>query len=57
MRLSQLKDVLFPVEEYPVFVAVPDESGERRLPAQARRPSSISRANVSLGWSVAIIGW
>ena len=37
MRLSQLKDVLFPVEEYPVFVVMPDESGERRLPAPGKK--------------------
>jgi len=33
MRLSQLGDVLFPVEECPVFVAVPGESGARWLAA------------------------
>lgn len=37
MRLSQLEDVLFPVEEHPVFVAVRDESGERRLPAREKK--------------------
>jgi len=30
-RLTQLDDVLFPVEEYPVFVGIPTDSGERRL--------------------------
>ena len=37
MRLSQMDDVLFPVEEHPVFVMVRDESGERRLPAPDRK--------------------
>ena len=37
MRLSQLKEVLFPVEEYPVFVDVGDESGERRLAARDKK--------------------
>ena len=37
MRLSQLKDVLFPVEEHPVFVAVPNESGERRIVAPGKK--------------------
>ena len=30
-RLTQIDDVLFPVEEHPVFVSVRTESGERRL--------------------------
>ena len=37
MRLSQLDDVLFPVEEYPVFVMVRDASGERRLAAPGKK--------------------
>ncbi len=37
MRLSQLKDVLFPVEEHPVFVMVQDESGERRITARDKK--------------------
>ncbi len=37
MRLNQLEDVLFPVEEYPVFVGVRDESGERRLTAPNKK--------------------
>src|SRR5688572_14120575 len=37
MRLSQLKDVMFPVEEHPVFVVVPDESGERHLSARDKK--------------------
>ena len=37
MRLNQLDDVLFPVEEHPVFVMVRDQSGERRLPAPHRK--------------------
>jgi hypothetical protein len=37
VRLSQLKDVLFPVEEHPVFVGLKDESGERRLKVPDRK--------------------
>src|SRR5258705_13272475 len=37
MRLSQLEEVLFPVEQHPVFVVVRDESGERRLPARDKK--------------------
>jgi hypothetical protein len=37
MRLKQLDDVLFPVEEHPVFVMMRDESGERRLPAPDKK--------------------
>jgi len=31
-RLTQLDDVLFPVQEHPVFASVQTESGEQRLP-------------------------
>jgi hypothetical protein len=34
MRLSRLEEVLFPVEEHPVYVVVREESGERRLAAR-----------------------
>jgi Domain of unknown function (DUF932) len=37
MRLSQLEDALFPVEEHPVFVLVRDESGEYHLPARDKK--------------------
>ena len=37
MRLSQLEEVLFPVEEHPVYVVVRDESGERRLAAGGKK--------------------
>ena len=37
MRVSQLEDVLFPVEEYPVHVVVREESGERRLTARDKK--------------------
>ena len=30
-RLTKLNDVLFPVEEHPVFVSLADKGGERRL--------------------------
>jgi hypothetical protein len=37
MRLSQLEDVLFPVEEHPVYVVVQEESGARRLAARDKK--------------------
>src|SRR4051812_42666211 len=37
MRLNQLDDVLFPVEEHPVFVMVRNESGERSLAAPNKK--------------------
>jgi len=37
MRLTQLDDVLFPVEECPVFVAVPGEPGNRWLAAPNKK--------------------
>jgi hypothetical protein len=30
-RLTDLNDILFPVEEHSVFVSIPGKSGERRL--------------------------
>ncbi len=36
-RLTQLDDVLFPVEEHPVFVVVRTKSGERRLPVPDKK--------------------
>jgi hypothetical protein len=36
-RLSQLKDVLFPVEEHPVFVSMKTASGEQRLPVPDKK--------------------
>ena len=57
MRLSQLDDVLFPVEEHPVFVVVPGRIGERRLAAPGKKAIVISPANASSGLSAAIIGW
>lgn len=36
-RLSQLEDVLFPVEEHPVFVSVKTASGEQRLPVPDKK--------------------
>lgn len=37
MRVSQLEEVLFPVEEHPVYVVVQEPSGERRLPAPHKK--------------------
>jgi hypothetical protein len=36
-RLTQLDDVLFPVEERPVFAAVNDLAAERRLPVPDKK--------------------
>src|SRR5512139_3316465 len=36
-RLTQLDEVLFPVEEHPVFASVKTESGERRLAIPDKR--------------------
>jgi hypothetical protein len=37
MRLNQLDDVLFSVEEHPVFVTIRDQSSERHLPAPGKK--------------------
>lgn len=36
-RLDKLEDVIFPVEEHPVFVSVAESSGERRLPVPDKK--------------------
>jgi hypothetical protein len=36
-RLTQIDDILFPVEEHPVFVNVPMKSGERQLPVSDKK--------------------
>ena len=36
-RLSKLDDVLFPVEEHPVFVSIKTNSGEKRLPVPDKK--------------------
>lgn len=36
-RLDKLDDVLFPVDEHPVFVSVTDRTGERRLPVPEKK--------------------
>jgi hypothetical protein len=36
-RLRQLDDVLFPVEEHPVFVSVRTKAGEKRLPVPDKK--------------------
>ena len=51
MRLSQLKDVLFPVEEHPVFVGMRDESGGRRLTV----PNKKAIVNVASGRVLGIV--
>ena len=54
-RLTQLDDVLFPVEEHPVFVSLKDLSGERRLSVPEKK-AIVNRTNnrvlgiVSLGY-------
>jgi hypothetical protein len=44
-----MKDVLFPVEEHPVFVGLKDESGERRLRAPDRKAIVNSATSKVLG--------
>jgi len=36
-RLSDLTDVLFPVEEHPVFVSIPGPAGERRIAVPGKK--------------------
>ena len=36
-RLTQLDDVMFPVDEHPVFVSVGENGGERRLPVPEKK--------------------
>lgn len=43
-RLTKLDDVLFPVEEHPVFVSFADKEGERRL-AVPDKKAIVNRAN------------
>jgi hypothetical protein len=52
MRLSQLADVLFQVEERPVFAVFRDASGERRLPA----PDKKAIVNVATQRVLGIVG-
>ena len=46
MRLNQSDDLLFPVEERPVFVMMRDESGERRLPPREKAIVNVARRRV-----------
>ena len=48
-RLTQLDDVIFPVEEHPVFVSVKTESGEHRLSVPAKKAIINSKSNRVLG--------
>lgn len=48
-RISRIDDVLFPVEEHPVFVSVPSASGERRLPVPHKKAIVNKRTNRVLG--------
>ena len=48
-RLTQIDDVLFPVEEYPVFVSVRTESGERRLSVPDKKAIVNTKTNRVLG--------
>ena len=43
-RLDKLDDVLFPVDEHPVFVSFTDRTGERRLPVPEKK-AIVNRAN------------
>jgi len=48
-RLNQLDEVLFPVEEHPVFVAVRMASGERRLPVPEKKAIVNAKSGRVLG--------
>lgn len=51
-RLTKLDDVLFPVDEYPVFVGITEKSGERRLTV----PDKKALVNRSSGRVLGIVG-
>jgi len=51
-RLTQLDDVLFPVEEHPVFVSVQMKSGEQRLPV----PEKKAIVNAKTGRVLGVVG-
>ena len=51
-RLTQLDDVLFPVEEHPIFVSLRTEAGERRLPV----PEKKAIVNVKTGRVLGVVG-
>ena len=48
-RLAKIEDILFPVEEHPVFVHVKMKSGERRLPVSDKKAILNSKTNRVLG--------
>ena len=48
-RLTQLEDVLFPVEEHPVFAIVKDGSSERRLPVRDKKAIVNAKSGAVLG--------
>lgn len=48
-RLSNIDEVLFPVEEHPVFVSVPTRSGEQRLAVHDKKAIVNKRTNRVLG--------
>ena len=48
-RLTQIDDVLFPVEEHPVFVSVHTKSGERRLSVPDKKAIVNTKNNRVLG--------
>jgi len=48
-RLSQIDDILFPVEEHPVFVNLRMKSGERHLPVPYKKAIVNTKTNRVLG--------
>lgn len=48
-RLTQIDEILFPVEEHPVFVSVPTKSGERRLSVPDKKAIVKKNTNRVLG--------
>ena len=48
-RLTKLDDVLFPVEEQPVFAVIRTKSGERRLPVPDKKAIVNAKTDRVLG--------
>lgn len=48
-RLTQIDDVLFPVEEHAVYVSVPTESGEKRISVPEKKAIVNKKTNRVLG--------
>jgi hypothetical protein len=56
-RLTKLDDVLFPVEERPIFVSVVGPDGERRLPVPEKKAIVNRTSQRVLGIGPAATDW